>query len=302
MKQPPPLAAVSSASDDDIVETWLSDLRYARGLSKNTVAAYGGDVRGLLAHLEPTGATLRTMTRDDIVSYLSTEHCAATRKRRLNAIRSLCKWMKSEGVADGDPTEQMHPAKQGRHLPETLSESQTAALISAYDTDVTPCGIRNRAMLYLLYATGLRASELVSLLLEDVDLGERMLRCTGKGSKQRVVPMADAAADALERYLAVRDRLKCRRSSDAFFLSNRGTMLTREMLWRIVNAAARKCGLKVHPHTLRHCFATHLLQHGADVRAIQEMLGHSDIATTQVYTHTDRARLLEIHNRFHPRS
>jgi integrase/recombinase XerD len=191
-----------------------------------------------------------------------------------------------------------------RHLPDCLTEAQTAALLAAFDGPA-PLDLRNRAMLELLYACGLRASELVSLSVGDVNLPDAVLRCLGKGGKERVVPVGRGAVAAISRYLQDgRPALDRGRGAAALFLSSRGGRpMTRQMLWNIVVAAARRAGLwgHVHPHTLRHCFASHLLSHGAGIRSIQEMLGHADIATTQIYTHVDAARVLEVHRKFHPR-
>lgn len=282
----------------------------AIGLSANTRAAYRRDIGQFSDFLSrpPRERGLLEATRRDVLDFLAAERgrqlAPATLARRLMALRTLYGWLLGEGAVRTNPTEAVERPKLPRRLPDCLTEEQTAALVSAFD-GADPLDLRNRAMLELLYACGLRASELISLSVGDVNLPEATLRCLGKGSKERLVPIGRGAVDAVVRYLQEgRPALDKERGSATLFLSSQGGRpLTRQSLWNIVVAAARRAGLwgRVHPHTLRHCFASHLLSHGAGIRPIQEMLGHADIATTQIYTHVDVARVLDVHRRFHPR-
>ena len=286
----------------------LDRLAYERGLSANTREAYLRDLELLERFLRRRGVRgVAEASGDDIVAFLDDLRASgaedATVARRFAAIRVLYAFLASEGEIDSNPAEPLMRPKTAKRLPDTLTESQVARLVDAAEGD-GPLALRDRAMLELLYASGLRASELVTLAVRDVFLDEGFLRCRGKGSKERVVPVGSKAIEALRAYLSnARPELEGGKGDSSLFLTNRGTGMRRETLWRIVHAASVKSGLanEVHPHTLRHCFATHLLSHGANVRAIQEMLGHSDIATTQIYTHVDASRLIDIHRRFHPR-
>lgn len=291
------------------LDSFLDQLVFARGLSENTREAYGNDLRAFGDFLSRRGiANLESVRRIDIVRFLGMEQsegfAETTRVRRLNAIRTFFTWLYEEEGLPENPSDALLRPRLWQRLPESLTEAQVARLLAAADGE-GHLPIRNRAMLELLYACGLRASELCGLQLEDLHLDEAFLRCTGKGSKQRVVPIGASAIAAVRRYLADSRPLLAKRSAadPTVFLSIRGRGISRESLWRVVAEAAGKAGLagEVHPHTLRHCFATHLLDHGANIRAIQEMLGHADISTTQIYTHVDTARLLDTHRRFHPR-
>ncbi len=291
------------------IEAFLDQLVYERGLSENTRESYGNDLRQFWAFVTNRGiADVGEVSGTDIVAFLGHEQDtgfdSATIARRFAAIRVLFAWLRDDGRIAVNPAEVLSRPKKTKHLPETLTEAQVTRLIEGAAGD-TPIDIRNRAMLELLYACGLRASELIGLTLDDVRLDEAFLRCTGKGNKQRVVPIGTTAVASLRRYLTeARPSLAGENGDTSFFLTKRGTGMCRETLWRVVEAAAAKSGLagEVHPHTLRHCFATHLLSHGANIRAIQEMLGHADISTTQIYTHVDTSRLVELHKKFHPRA
>ena len=290
------------------IETFLDQLILSRGLSHNTREAYRADLEALENFLNKNcGRDVISATRKDIIDFLESQQknkfSPATLERRLVAIKVFYAWMADEGPLQDDPASPLTTPKQIKRLPDTLTEEQMRMIVTAFDGE-TPLSLRNRAMLELLYASGLRATELVTLNLDELHLNEAFLRCTGKGNKQRVVPIGDKAAEAIKEYLEKgRPALAMRYDDGSLFISNRGEHLTRITLWNIVQEAAAKCGLKdkVHPHTLRHCFATHLLSHGANIRAIQEMLGHANIATTQIYTHVDTDKLLETHRRFHPR-
>ena len=297
-----------SAADAQI-NAFLDQLVLERGLSGNTRAAYGRDIVRFTDFLSESGiASLSAVTRTDVVNFMSDElargYGDTTLARRFVAVKVFLTWLYNEGQLAANPSEGLQRPRTWRRLPDALTETQMRRLIEAADGS-TALDLRDRAILELLYASGLRASELIRLTLDDVRLDESFLRCTGKGNKQRVVPIGSSALDALRTYLDyARPALAGDDGDTSFFLTRRGTGMCREQLWRIVKRYADKCGLsnEVHPHTLRHCFATHLLSHGANVRAIQEMLGHADISTTQLYTHVDRDRLVETFRKFHPRA
>lgn len=294
---------------DERIGEFLNQLIYERGLSEKTRESYGNDIRRFLEYLSIRGQSdLGAVKRNDIVDFLGYEQdqdmADTTLARRFMAIKVFFTWLYNENKIPANPAEALTRPKTWQRLPESLTEEQVRRLVEAYNGDL-PLDIRNRAMLELLYASGLRASELITLTLNDVHIDEAFLRCTGKGNKQRVVPIGSSAVNALREYLAyARPSLLGEKKDSSFFLSQRGTGMSRETLWRVVEAAAEKSGLagEVHPHTLRHCFATHLLSHGADIRSIQEMLGHADVSTTQLYTHVDTERLIEMHRKFHPRA
>jgi integrase/recombinase XerD len=229
---------------------------------------------------------------------------AASIKLVIVALKIFFRFLASKRLIGGDPAEALALPRIERYLPETLNELQTEQLIEAVDEKV-PLGLRDRAILELLYASGLRISELAGARLEDFNLEEGILRVTGKGNKMRLVPVGRKACEALSAYLSTeRPKLVKRRTGSEIFLSSRGTKLTTTRIWQIVKNVSRRAGVakNVYPHLLRHSFATHLLSNGADLRIIQEMLGHADIATTQVYTHVDQQRLKAVHRQFHPRA
>jgi integrase/recombinase XerD len=220
------------------------------------------------------------------------------------ALKILFRYLASKGAIDRDPSEALSLPRIERYLPETLNEMQVEQLLDSIDTKV-PLGLRDRAMIEVLYASGLRISELANARLENFSVEDRILRVTGKGNKTRLVPVGRKACEALASYLSSeRPRLVKHRSGSEIFLSERGTKLTTARIWQIVKKHSRQSGLEtnIYPHLLRHSFATHLLSNGADLRIIQEMLGHADISTTQVYTHVDQQRLKAVHRQFHPRA
>ncbi|HVS02022.1 MAG TPA: site-specific tyrosine recombinase XerD [Thermoanaerobaculia bacterium] len=288
------------------VERWLDHLAAERGLAANTVAAYRRDLRRLAEELagrgvEPLGAdgaALSGHARALLRSGLSPR----TIRRAQAAIRGFYRHLVEVGERADDPAAVLLPPKRLRQLPSVLAEGQVETLLAAPATDA-PLGLRDRAMLELLYATGLRVSELVGLTLGQLRLDAGFLVAFGKGSKERIVPVGEQAERWLRRYLAeVRPRLGRGRHQQVF-LNHRGAPLTRQGLWKIVKGHARAAGVRqVSPHVLRHSFATHLLEHGADLRAVQMMLGHSDISTTQIYTHIHQRRLRSLYDRFHPRA
>jgi integrase/recombinase XerD len=292
-----------------LLDEFRSFIALERGLSPRTVAAYGADLEGFLAHLEAKSLTdPERIGRGDILDYLERSQDeglqAATLARRLVSVKVFFRYLVQERVLSDDITEVMEGPRLGRILPGFLSLSEVEALLAVYPGhDVLER--RNRAIMETFYATGMRVSELAALRLDGLHLREGYVRVSGKGNKERVVPLGVPAQGALASYLAeVRPRLDTTERAIQVFLSFRGRPLTRERLWAIVRTAAQRAGIQrpVYPHMLRHSFASHLLQGGADLRVIQEMLGHADIATTQIYTHVDRDRLVQLHRQFHPRA
>jgi integrase/recombinase XerD len=284
----------------------LLHLASERGLAENSLLAYRRDLEDAETHLTAAGKTLQRAKADDWRAYLRgcTARGSSTRTviRRFAAIRVLMRYLKIEGVDTDRIVQQLERPKPERTLPKVLSRQQVNQLIAAPSAK-DPLRLRDVAILELLYACGLRASELCTLKLRDTNLQFRHVRVIGKGRKERIVPLGGAAASAIKVYLNdLRDKLD-RRASDLLFLSRTGRPLERVALWQTVTRHARHCGLlkSIGPHVLRHCFASHLVSGGADLRVVQELLGHSDISTTQVYTHVDSDRLRQVHRKFHPR-
>jgi integrase/recombinase XerD len=293
----------------DEIGLFLSALRFERALAANTCAAYRRDLAAFSAFLAARGRTgAADVTRADIADFLAAERAAglkgSTRARRAAAIRLWLKEMKARRRAPTNPSELMTVPKKDLTLPRVLSEEETAALIDAVSAD-TPRDRRDRALLELLYGCGLRVSELCALRMEDFAADGELLRVRGKGSKERVVPIGPAAGRSLADYFATA-RVTFTRgdpTTGEVFLTRLGKPFTRQGVFKIIRERAAAVGIapaRISPHVLRHCFASHLLAHGADIRAIQELLGHADIGTTQIYTHVDLARLADVH-RLHPR-
>jgi integrase/recombinase XerD len=298
-----PLAGLSGP-----INAFLDFLVSECGLAPNTIAAYRNDLTRFALYLDERGMrTLDSASADDVLDHLlkAKEEGLSINSaaRALVAIRMLFRFLASEGMIAEDVTSLTESPKLARYLPEVMTETEVTALLAAPDAS-TPAGLRDRALLELLYATGARVSEAVTMKLDALHLDLGYVRCFGKGSKERIVPVGDAAASALDDYLERgRPALLKGRDSPYLFPGRGDTHLSRKAAWEIVRRTALKAGVGRHisPHTLRHSFATHMLEHGADLRAIQEMLGHADIATTQRYTHVDRSRLKAIHRKFHPR-
>ncbi len=294
--------------DDGILERFLDALWMERGLSVHTLAAYRSDLRGLERWLAATaGKRLVEAGRDDLLAYL--EVClvrgrsARSSARLLSSMRRFYQYLVRAGLRDEDPSARIEGPRLGRPLPKTLTEAEVEALLEAPQTH-TAEGLRDRAMLELLYATGLRVSELVRLNLTGLNLHQGVVRVSGKGGRERIVPLGEEAAHWLERYLVrSRPQLLAGRSSPALFVTRRGGPMTRQAFWYLIKRHARRAGIgpDLSPHTLRHAFATHLLNHGADLRVLQMLLGHSDLSTTQIYTHVARERLKALHAAHHPR-
>jgi integrase/recombinase XerD len=301
-KRPP-----ATPSADPLIDAFASALWVEDGLSANTLAAYKRDLNLFAQWLKADdGATLVQATEEHLRRYAIARHAdtrATTANRRLAVFRRFYRWALRERFLAADPTLRLGSARQPLRVPKTLSESQVEALLKAPDVD-TPLGLRDRCMLELMYASGLRVSELVDLPSVQLSLADGVLRVTGKGAKERLVPFGDEAASWIERYAREgRAEILAGQQTPALFVTARGGPMTRQMFWILVKKYARQAGINapLSPHTLRHAFATHLLNHGADLRAVQMLLGHSDISTTTIYTHVARERLKSLHAKHHPR-
>ncbi|MDL1872931.1 site-specific tyrosine recombinase XerD [Deltaproteobacteria bacterium PRO3] len=296
------------AANLNLIESFLDVLRVERNLARNTVESYRRDLLHFTQFVETKRRKgLLELSEIDLREFLSFEYDRGQKgrstARRLTTLRMFYRHGLKEKWLQHDPTLKVELPKMGRALPQYLNQEEIDALLAQPDP-TTPLGRRDRAMLELLYASGLRVSELVGLASGDVHLDMGFVRVLGKGSKERLVPVGRSALACLKEYLELaRPKLTKKRLSDALFLSNRGGKMTRQQFFLLLKAYAKKAGIKkdVSPHKLRHSFATHLLNHGADLRSVQAMLGHADLATTQVYTHVTPERLKAIH-KFHPRS
>lgn len=275
-----------------------------RGLSKNTVMAYRRDLDKLYAFLEKKKIKISGLTYPLFTSFLMEMRrtlSAASCARTMAAISTFLKFQLQEGVLKEHPLPDLESPRLEKNLPEVLSAKEVEALLSA--SDDSPAGIRDRAILELLYATGMRVSELAGLKTEDVNLDENILRVKGKGNKERLIPFGEPAAQSVRKYLDVVRPFQGRQPVPSLFLSRQKKPLSRQSVWKVIRKAALTAGLSknIYPHILRHSFATHLLEAGAGIRIVQELLGHQSLATTQIYTHLDRSRLKEIHTKYHPR-
>jgi integrase/recombinase XerD len=293
--------------DDDAIDRFIDAVWIEDGLAANTLAAYRRDLALLADWLQRSAdRTLNQAREADLRAYAVARHAgsaATSANRRLTVFKRYFRWALRERLLDADPTLKLSAARQPLRVPKSLSEAQVEALLSAPDVE-TPRGVRDRTMLVLLYASGLRVSVLVTLKTVHLSLSDGALRVTGKGSKERLVPFGEEAQSWLERYIGdARAAILGRRTSDALFVTSRGGPMTRQMFWKLVKAHAAQAGITapLSPHTLRHAFATHLLNHGADLRAVQMLLGHADISTTTIYTHVARERLKALHAAHHPR-
>ena len=290
------------------VERYLDSLWMERGLSENTLSAYRRDLTLFSEWLDQQGTqSLLTADASQIQSYLGLKlrQGASPRSsaRFLSAARSFYRWSLREGRIVDDPTLRIESPKQGRPLPKSLSEADVDQLLSMPDLEL-PLEFRDRTMLEILYACGLRVSELVSLRVEQVGLNQGIVRVLGKGGKERLVPMGEEALDWLTQYMrGSRAELLKGQPSNVLFPSNRAREMTRQTFWYRIKIYAKRAGIQTHlsPHTLRHAFATHLLNHGADLRVVQMLLGHSDLSTTQIYTHVASQRMQALHEQHHPR-
>ncbi len=290
----------------DLIREYVSFLTVEKGLSKNSVESYRRDLARLRALAEALGREPQALGKPELtelVMSLSREGLAPRSVgRALSAVRGFYRFLLLDGHVRADPTADICAPQGGQKLPRFLTQEEMERLLGAYDTS-TPEGERDRALTELLYATGLRVSELVGLTTSSVDLDGGVLFCTGKGSKQRRVPVGRSALEWLRRYEAARRALLAGRESQRLFVGYLGRPLTRQNVWAMLKAAAFKAEVRgVTPHVLRHSFATHLLEHGADTRSVQAMLGHSDLATTQIYTHVTSERIRSVYEKHHPRA
>ncbi len=294
---------------DRLVENYLVHLRVERGLSQNTLESYRRDLAKFVGFLQGRGVHApKKVDRRHILSFMEQLHnsgkATSTVSRNLAAIRSFFGFLVNENVISDNPSQQLDSPKIPKRLPYILSVPQVTRLLNQPNGS-TPAGLRDSAMLELLYATGVRVSELIDLNCTDFNLEMGFMRCIGKGSKERIVPLGAAASDAINAYLSHgRPRMLRDSQEKAVFLNVHGRRLTRQGFWKILKKYVRQAGFKgdITPHTLRHSFATHLLENGADLRSVQEMLGHSDISTTQIYTQVTSNRLREVYRQHHPRA
>jgi integrase/recombinase XerD len=293
--------------DDSRLDPFLDAMWAERGLSRNTLQSYRYDLGQLAAHLRSQGRELQTASREDLLHFLAVQLRAGrsprSLSRYLSGYRQFYRWLLREGRISTDPTALIESPKLGRGLPKALSEQQVTGLLEAPQV-TTPLGLRDRTMLELMYASGLRVSELVGLELANVNLNQGVVRITGKGGKERLVPLGEEAQSWLQRYLReARPELMSGQSCPHMFVTARKNGMTRQAFWHAIRKHARRAAInqKVSPHMLRHSFATHLLNHGADLRVVQLLLGHSDLSTTQIYTHVAREGLKQLHSKHHPR-
>lgn len=292
------------------IELFIGALRFERSLSPNTCAAYRRDLAFFADYIKVRGKSAAAeVTRDDIVGFLQADRdcglAASTRARRAVTIRMWLKYLKQRRILANDPAELLDTPKRGRSLPKVLSEEETFRMLDSVK-GLEPRELRDRAMLEMMYGCGLRVSELCAIKIEDIVADGELLRVLGKGSKERIVPIGKTAGRAVNAYLAsARDVFtKGDLSVTHVFVTRLKKPFTRQGVFKIIKTRAAAVGIddaRISPHVLRHCFASHMLQHGADIRAIQELLGHADISTTQVYTHVDTARFSELHRKCHPR-
>ena len=297
-------------SDAALIDEFIDALWLADGLSKNTLASYRSDLALFANFLATRDESLVGAGETAINAYLAHLHArpdgikSASQRRLMATLRRCYRWLVDQGRLQADPLLNIDKPPTIARFPKTLSEKQVEDLLGAPDVN-TPLGLRDRAMFELLYATGLRVSELVGVRLFEVSLNDNVVRVMGKGSKERLVPLGQIAAEWLQRYVAgARGELLKQHVSDAVFVTTRGSAMTRQMFWTLVKKYALRVGIppqRISPHVLRHAFATHLLNHGADLRVVQLLLGHADISTTQVYTHVARERLKQLHHQHHPR-
>ncbi len=292
-------------ADDDPYLAFLDHLWVEFGLSRNTVAAYRNDLDALQRFLAARGQDSGAVEEHELLAFMAHDPAlsARTRARRLSSIRRYYRFLLRERRIDSDPSARLVSPRLGRPLPRSLSESDVEALLAAPDPGRT-IGLRDRTMLEVLYATGLRVSELVGIETGQVNTRQGVVRVTGKGNKERLVPLGEEALAWLQRYLDEgRGQLMRGFTTHALFPTRRGGAMSRQAFWHLIRKYARRAGIDtpLSPHTLRHAFATHLLNHGADLRVVQMLLGHSDISTTQIYTHVASERLKALHARHHPR-
>ncbi len=297
---------VLASEDVQLLDSFIDHLWLEDGLSKNTLESYRQDLTTFALWLTPQQKQLLIVSQADIQQYLAVRFPQSKPRsigRLIASLRRFYRYLLRENRVSQDPTLQIESPKLPRSLPKSLNEDEVVALLKAPNV-MEAVGLRDRAMLELLYACGLRVSELVGIKVTEVSLSDGVVRVTGKGSKTRLVPMGEEAVDWLSRYIKEgRSAILQKRLCDALFVTNRGEAMTRQAFWYLIKRYALLAGITKHmsPHVLRHAFATHLLNHGADLRVVQMLLGHSDISTTQIYTHVARERLKQLHSMHHPR-
>ena len=301
------LVRASGDSLDPAVSRFLDAVWMERGLSANTLAAYRADLVALSRWLASQGIVMQDTSRADLLGFIAWRvECGARPRstaRQLSSFRRFFRHLLREGVIRDDPTAQIAMPKIGRSLPKSLTEEEVESLLNAPLVS-DPLGSRDRTMLEVLYATGLRVSELVSLKYSQLNMNQGVIRIVGKGDRERMIPLGEEAVRWLKEFLgSARNEILLDRTTDYLFPTRRGDRMTRQAFWHIIKRYARKSAIdkELSPHTLRHAFATHLLNHGADLRVVQMLLGHSDLSTTQIYTHVARERMKELHGRHHPR-
>ncbi|HHV72662.1 MAG TPA: site-specific tyrosine recombinase XerD [Clostridia bacterium] len=284
-------------------------LNVERGLAENTIESYSRDLRQFSEYLQTMKIkSVHAVTKKDILSFLyylqQNGKATATISRNLAALKAFFSFLVQENLLQDNPTANLESPKLKRKLPQVLTISEVERLLNAPDLN-TPAGLRDKAMLEVLYATGVRVSELIRIKIADVNLETGFIRCFGKGSKERIVPLGKVAIDCIRNYLDNgRTKLVKKQNIDVLFVNHHGNSLTRQGFWKIIKKYANKAQIEkeITPHTLRHSFATHLLENGADLRFVQEMLGHADISTTQIYTHITKNRITEVYQKTHPRA
>jgi integrase/recombinase XerD len=297
----------NSAAPEAIIDKFLDTIWMERGLSVNTLGAYRADLMALKRWLAQRDISLIFATRADLLAFIAWRGTEGAKPRstarQLSSFRRFYRFLLRESVIGEDPTLKIDMPKIGRSLPRSLSENEVEALLSAPDTH-DPLGHRDRTMLEVLYATGLRVTELINLKQSEINLNQGVLRVTGKADRERLIPIGDEAQNWLRDFIAgARLEILLDRQTDYLFPTRRGDRMTRQAFWHIIKRYTKKAAIegKLSPHTLRHAFATHLLNNGADLRVVQMLLGHSDLSTTQIYTHVARARMKELHAEHHPR-
>ena len=295
------------ARSEEFVDKFLDAIWMERGLSKNTLGAYRADLMTLGRGLSKQDKTIDMADKADLLKFIAgrVEGGAKPRStaRQLSSFRRFFRYIMREGLRDNDPTADIEMPRIGRSLPKTLSEDEVESLLNAPNTD-EPLGHRDRAMLELLYATGLRVSELINLTQSQVNFNQGVLRIIGKGDRERLIPLGEESLRWLRDFIdGPRMEILLERQTDYMFPTRRGDRMTRQAFWHIIKRYAEKAGIrkKMSPHSLRHAFATHLLNRGADLRVVQLLLGHSDLSTTQIYTHVAKERLKDLHSEHHPR-
>jgi integrase/recombinase XerD len=288
----------------DTIERFLYYLTVEKGLSLNTLEAYKRDIRKFNEHLEKTGKSITHFKRSDIVSFINnlrdSGNQSATLARNIAALRGLCKFMLMEGIIKEDPVENLSTPKGWKRVPKILGIEDVSSLLKKPHGE--KFSLRDQALLEIIYSSGLRASEVTNMKIGDINFEAGFITIQGKGSKERVIPVNETALKTLKRYIEeLRPALLNKKTSHYLFLRKGGKPMTRQRLWQLIKIYSKELPIRISPHTLRHCFASHLLDGGADLRALQKMLGHTDISTTQIYTKVTPERLKKIHKEFHPR-